>query len=122
MIDVLPHGALVAAVDALRALPAGWLEGHGIAPEPANLRWLANEVVEAFPDALADPSVAPTEEGHVIFEWIRPEARVELEFNFGERRIELYATNLRTGEFVEESFVIDECDQAFARVSTLLMA
>jgi hypothetical protein len=121
-LDPLPHFALISAIDALSALSAGWLEGHGVAPAPANLTWLTNEVSKSYPDSLEYPSVVPTEEGHVIFEWIRPQARIELEFNFDERRLEFYATSLRTGQFVEEAFELEEWPQAFARVSTSLVS
>ncbi len=119
-LETLPHYALVVAIDALADLPAGWLEGHGAAPSPERLNWLSNEVTRAFPESVAYPSVVPTEEGHVIFEWIRPHSRIELEFNFSKSQIELYATNLNTKDFKEQSFGTGQWSEAFAVVQQLI--
>ena len=117
-----PHYKLVSAIDALSSLTPGWLEGHGIAPKIDNLNWLTNEVVESFPESLEHPSVVPTEEGHVIFEWIRPHARIELEINFTDRALELYSNNLTTNQFIEETFAWDQWGDAFGKVATLLVS
>jgi hypothetical protein len=78
--------------------------------------------VTLFPESLKYPSVAPTEEGNVIFEWIRPNSRIELELNFEDRRLELYATNLSTNDFIEESFSNEQWNESLARISTLLLS
>lgn len=121
-LECLPHYQLVSAIDALASLEDGWLEGMGVAPGRLNLDLLADEVVAHFPDEMEYPSVAPTEEGNVIFEWMRPQARIELEVDFKSRTLELYATNLISNEFVEGSFDREKLDEAFARVSTLLQS
>ncbi len=119
-LESLPHYALVSAIDALADLPAGWLEGQGVAPGGENLNWLSNEVGRTFPDSLTYPSVVPTEEGHVIFEWILPHARIELEVNFSEDQLELYATNLNTKQFTERSFGKGQWSEAFAAIRQLI--
>lgn len=121
-LECLPHFKLVSAIDALSSLPNGWLEGNGIAPKSEDINWLTNEVAKSFPESLEHPSAAPTEEGHVIFEWIRPHARVELEVNFADQRLEIYSTNLRTNQFVEETFSLKQWAEAFGKVSGLLLS
>ncbi len=121
-IELLPHYPLVLAIDGLSSLKDGWLEGHGVAPKSDDLNWLTNEVAKSFPESLEYPSVAPTEEGHVIFEWMRPHARIELEINFEEQQLELYSTNLTTAQFVEETFTVDQWEGAFSKIATLLLA
>lgn len=107
-------------VDALTLLSDGWLEGRGIAPTGANLDWLTSEVAINFPEELAYPSVAPIEDGNVSFEWIQPHARVELEVNFAEKQLELYATNLSTAAFVEQTFTHEQWGAAFEKIRGLL--
>lgn len=121
-LECLPHYGLVSKIDALAALSDGWLEGHGIAPRNEDLNWLSNEVAKNFPEALEYPSVAPSEDGHVILEWIRPQSRIELEFNFTDKKIELYATQLTTNQFVEESFSLTQWNEAFGKVERLLIS
>jgi hypothetical protein len=73
-LECVPHYPLVSGIDKLSTLADGWLEGSGVAPKPDDLNWLTNEVSKSFPESLAYPSVAPSEEGNVIFEWILPYA------------------------------------------------
>ncbi len=121
-LECLPHLSLVSKIDALSSLVDGWLEGNGVAPSGANLTWLTDEVAKYFPEALEYPSVAPTEDGHVVFEWIRPQARIELEVNFDAHKLELYATNLTTNQFTEASFATSDWNAAFSKVERLLVA
>jgi hypothetical protein len=120
-LDLLPHLKLVGGIEALLELQDGWLEGGGKAPAPASLTGLMNEVVRTFPADLEYPAVVPTEDGNVVFEWIRPHARIELEVNFADERLELYASNLKTNQFVEATYLQDGWAEAFAKVSTLLV-
>lgn len=115
-----PHYTLTSAIDELNGLEDGWLEGHGIAPDPKNLAWLSEELIESFPEGIEYPAVVPTEDGNVSLEWIKPAARIELEVNFVERRLELYATNMQADTFVDESFDMRNWAGAFARITTLL--
>ena len=119
-LDELPHYPLVSAIEALSDLKDGWLEGTGKAPKIDYLNFLTNEVTKSFPEMVEYPSVAPTEEGSVIFEWIRPQSRIELEINFEGKKLELYATHAATAQFVEESFEIDQWESAYQRVKSLL--
>lgn len=119
-LECLPHYPLVSLIDKLSGLAKGWMDGTGVAPKADDLNWLSNEVAKAFPEALEYPSVAPSEEGNVIFEWIRPHARIELEFNFADSKLELYATHPKAEGFVEEIFEIAQWNKAFGRVAALL--
>jgi hypothetical protein len=121
-LECLPHFGLVSKIDALGSLVDGWLEGNGVAPRSANLAWLTDEVAKYFPEALEYPSVVPTEDGHVVFEWIRPQARIELEVNFDAQKLELYATNLTTSQFTETSFDTSDWNTAFSKIERLLAA
>lgn len=119
-LELLPHLELVGGIEALLALQDGWLEGGGKVPDAERLADLMNEMVRVFPSSLEYPAVVPTEDGNVVFEWIRPQARIELEVNFVDQRLELYATNLKTNHFVEETYPQDGWADAFAKVSNLL--
>jgi hypothetical protein len=121
-LELLPHLELVGGIEALLELQDGWLEGGGKAPDPERLSWLMNEMVRAFPADLEYPAVVPTEDGNVVLEWIRPHARIELEVNFADEQLELYATNLKTDQFVEETYPQDGWADAFGKISTLLIA
>ena len=121
-LECLPHYPVVAAIEKLSNLSAGWLEGVGIPPKSDDLNWLVNEVTKAFPESLSYPSVAPTEEGHVIFEWIKPHSRIELEFNFADKKMELYATDLAASKFEELAYAFDQWEAAFKKVGALLGA
>jgi hypothetical protein len=119
-LETLPHFSLTNAIDGLGKLKDGWIEGAGIAPQSENLAWLANELATHFPSTLDYPSVAPSEEGNVILEWIRKESRTELEVNFAERKLELYATNLLADTFLEEQYADNQWKAAFDKVEELL--
>ncbi|CAN5698450.1 hypothetical protein BH11VER1_BH11VER1_38490 [soil metagenome] len=121
-LELSSHLELVGGIEALMDLQDGWLEGGGKAPDPEQLFWLMNEKARAFPADLEYPAVVPTEEGNVVFEWIRPQARIELEVNFADQRLELYATTLKTNQFVEVTYPQDGWPAAFAKVSSLLGA
>lgn len=121
-LDSLPHYGLISKIDALSALSDGWLEGNGVAPKSEHLNWLSNELAKNFPESLEYPSVAPSEDGHVILEWIRPHARIELEINFSDEKLELYATNIKTNHFFEESLNQNQWSDAFGKVERLLLS
>lgn len=119
-LELLPHLELVGGIEALQELRDGWLEGGGKAPSHEHLSWLMNEMARDFPADLEYPAVAPTEDGNVVLEWIRPESRIELEVNFADQRLELYASNLKTDQFVEKTYPQNGWADAFGEVSSLL--
>lgn len=58
----------------------------------------------------------------MVFEWIRPQARIELEVNFADDLLELYATDLAKDDFSEETFRTGDWAAAFGKVTGLLGA
>jgi hypothetical protein len=121
-LECLPHFELISKIEALGELTNGWLEGVGIAPSPDHLNQLSDNFIAHFPDSLEYPSVAPTEEGNVIFEWMRPHSRIELEINFNREKLEIYATNAAKDEFVEMVFSESQWGKAFAKIEELLIS
>ena len=114
------NSELVTRIDSLAELRDGWLEGHGRAFDVDELQRLSAELAKTFPPSLPYPSVAPTEEGHVALEWIRERARIELEVNFTDNKLELYATDLADDSFVEASFERDQWKEALDQVAEIL--
>ena len=68
-----------------RDLADGWLEGAGIAPDPAGLNWLSAAFVRHFPDTLPLPRTYPTAEGEIRMEWERASNICILEINLADR-------------------------------------
>jgi hypothetical protein len=91
-----------------------------VAPDRSRLELLSDRLVEVFPPGIDYPAVVPTGEGNVCLEWIMPAARVELEVNFAENRLELYATNIEAETFVEDTFSIEDWQGAFGKITELL--
>ncbi len=112
--------ALAKAIHDLSNLKDGWMEGRGVAPRRLDLERLSADLVEKFPPDIGYPAVVPTEEGNVSLEWIIPAARVELEVNFSENRLELYATDIEADTFVEESFDMADWDGAIGEIRSQL--
>jgi hypothetical protein len=119
-LDIVPHYSLVTAIDDLADLKDGWLEGRGVAPSHSHLNLLSDELAEVFPPGIDYPAVVPTEDGNVSLEWIMPAARVELEVNFAENLLELYATDIEAGTFVEETYAREDWQGAFGKITALL--
>ena len=115
----LSAAKLVGGIEALMGLKDGWLEGEGKAPNPEHLTGLVNKMAQLFPAGLESPAVVPTEDGNVVFEWIRPQARIEVEVNFAGKQLDFYATNLKTNDFEEATYSPDEWTDIFTKVSTL---
>jgi hypothetical protein len=109
-IEIIPHYPLVDRLDKLQKLKDGWLNGEGVAPAPADLDTLSEQLAEHFPNGLAYPEVGLSDEGNVILEWIRPNVRAELEVNFPDRQLELYSTVFDPEDFLEEIVPLDEPD------------
>lgn len=114
------HSTLTSAIDDLSNLKDGWLEGQGVAPNRMNLEQLSDDLVEVFPPGIGYPAVVPTEDGNVSLEWIKPTSRIELEVNFAENRLELYATDIETDRFIEESFAMTDWQGAFGKITALI--
>ena len=79
-----------------------------------------SNVESLFPAGLDYPSITSTEDGNIILEWIRPHARIELEVNITDNKLELYATNMKAVKFEEKLFTTEQWLDAIGRVSELL--
>ena len=53
----------------MRRLTDGWLDGEGLAPDPAHLSWLAHQFEAHYPDDAPQPYLYPTPDGNVQVEW-----------------------------------------------------
>lgn len=64
-----PNHELSSKFDELRSLQDGWHDGQGSAPTGEGLDLIAEHFVRSFPGALPLPSIIPTPEGDLLFEW-----------------------------------------------------
>ena len=83
---VAPPAALdvPARLAEFRDLADGWLEGGGLAPDPAGLDWLAAAFVHHFLAHLPLPRTYPTAEGEIRMEWIYGRSHCILEINLAD--------------------------------------
>lgn len=89
---------IAARLDELRALPHGWLDGKGFAPEPAGLDWLAKQFEVYYPERLPLPFLYPTAEGGVQAEWSFRSHEVTLDINLARHQADWHALHLPTEE------------------------
>jgi hypothetical protein len=82
----------------LRTLKDGWLEGEGLAPDPAGLDWLAGMFEKCFPDDDPVPYIYPTPEGMVQAEWSFYPNDIGMVIDPKAHRGEMYCLNLKTGK------------------------
>jgi len=68
-LQVQPGHRLSAKFEPLLRLADGWLDGQGVAPHKTRLAEVAGKMVEWYPDDLPLPSIVPTDEGNLLFEW-----------------------------------------------------
>ena len=99
-----------ARLEELKALRNGWLNGRGIAPDPAGLDWLAREIKTSYPEELPLPYVYPVAEGGVRLEWSITPHDVSLEIDLRQKSGEWHALNLDTD--VDESRTLNLDDVA----------
>ena len=83
-ISILDALDVPARLAEFRDLDDGWLEGDGIAPDPAGLDWLSAACVCHFPDTLPLPRTYPTAEGEIRMEWARASNICILEINLAD--------------------------------------
>lgn len=94
-LDLLPNQLLADQVEALGALPAGWLDGEGVALDSRHLEWLSSQLVARFPEDLPFPYVAALPSGGVFLEWIENGARISAEIPPGSQVASLHSLRLR---------------------------
>ncbi len=98
--DVTALDALdvVARIDELRLLRAGWLNGGGKALDPAALDKLTRAFTTHYPDDLPLPYTFPTEGGGIQFEWRLETSSPEIEIDLITLRGEWLSDNEATIE------------------------
>ena len=84
-VNILDSLDVPARLAEFRDMDDGWLEGAGIAPDPAGLDWLSAAFVRHFPDTLPLPRTYPTAEGEIRMEWARDNNICILEINLADR-------------------------------------
>lgn len=118
--EMVPHLPLLKKIEELSKLSDGWLEGGGIAPDKDNLDKLSEALASEFPEGLAYPSVIPIEDGNISLEWAPDGKRIELEVNFSEDKLELYATLSEQDQFIDKEFTQEQWTEAFQEINTLI--
>jgi len=64
-----PDYQLVEQLDEIAAMKDGWLDGKGSAPAIAAVESVSDALVGSYPEDLPLPTVTPTPEGDLLFEW-----------------------------------------------------
>jgi hypothetical protein len=94
----LDSNRLNARFDDLCKLQNGWLDGHGVAPSPQGLRWLAQCIESYYHLALSPFYLYPTAEGGVQVEWSLGTHEITLEIDLERRGGEWHSLDTRTQE------------------------
>lgn len=68
-LDIQPHYQLTVRFEALGNIENGWYEGRGVAPDKNQLVIVAEKFLESYPETLVFPTITPTPEGNLLFEW-----------------------------------------------------
>lgn len=89
---------IMARIEELKQLKAGWLDGEGLPPDHGGLEWLRGAFDAHFPDDLPNPYLFPTPEGHVIAEWPAKPWSPSLEIDLKAKTAEWHALNQGTDE------------------------
>ena len=68
-VDVQPDYQIAVQLDQIGSLTAGWHDGEGVVFEPTKLAMIYDGVVGVYPETLPLPTIVPTPEGNLLFEW-----------------------------------------------------
>src|SRR5690625_6084438 len=69
----------------LQTLKDGWLDGEGRAPTNDVIR-IAMETIDTLPDDAPGPTVSPTGDGCILFEWLLDRWYISLEVDSNSQR------------------------------------
>lgn len=108
-----------ARLEELALLKNGWLEGDGIAPPEAGLRWFARQFETHFPEDLPLPHIYPTPDGHVQAEWTLNGKDLSLEVNLQDKSANLFGPVFGGGEYEEATLDLGEKDDWEVLIRTL---
>lgn len=107
-ISILDPRDVPARLDEFRSLPAGWLEGKGVALSGDGLDWFSAVFDRHFPDHLPLPLLFPTAEGGVQAEWSIGPHELSLEVDLMTHVGEWHGLDLQTGLEMTRTLNLDE--------------
>lgn len=97
-LSLLDPNDIAARIEELKTLRHGWLDGKGLAPSEAGLRWLVERFEHSYPDELPLPYLYPTAEGGIQAEWSLGEHEITLEIDIDRHRGDWHSLNMSTDE------------------------
>jgi hypothetical protein len=106
---------LTARWNELKSLQNGWLDGKGVAPDSADIDWLARSFNSHYSDELPEPFVYPTAEGGVQAEWTINGHDLSLEIDLTSHKGQWHCVDLKTGADSFDELDLDN-DQGWARL------
>lgn len=68
-IEIIKNYELVLSFDRLSQICDGWFEGEGKALNSTDLQDIAQLMIQSYPEKLPLPSIVPTQDGNLLFEW-----------------------------------------------------
>lgn len=71
-LEIQPDYQMAARFDKFAEMADGWYEGRGVAPDKTRLEIVAKRLIGHYPENLPLPSIFPTQEGNLLFEWNVP--------------------------------------------------
>lgn len=108
MLDALD---VLARLDELRLLKAGWLEGTGHALSVAGIDWFSDLFSRHYPDDLPSPFVYPTGEGGIRLEWSGEGSEASMEVDLENRQAHWHTLELATDEETERTLTLDQPEE-----------
>jgi len=95
-------------ISELRQLDVGWYNGEGLAPQPAGLDWLENELNKLKLDTEYLPRIYPTLEGNVQLEWSILDIELSFEIDLDTKIGYLHRHSLTTQTYEEHDVYIKD--------------
>ena len=120
-LEIQRNHELVRRLEELMSLQDGWLDGSGIAPDKDRLLLISENFEAAYPERLPLPSIVPTPEGGLLFEWsVAGDPSVDLSLQSQVAEFHSFGVN---GTELEREFSVegsDAWDKFFAFLSEQL--
>ena len=85
-----------ARLEELRLLKQGWLDGEGEPFDPAGMDWVESSVRDYYTPGTPLPSIFPSPDGQLVFQWRTANASATLEIDLGGRTGYWHVLNLKT--------------------------
>jgi len=106
-IEIQPDYILNNRLDGLATLKDGWLDGKGKAPKLTQLSIISTRMVGNFPSEAPLPTIIPTPEGDLLFEWDLP-GSPSVDISLSDLRADFHAFTEPDGEMEEEFILSNE--------------